>query len=244
MPAPFDSAPIHRRQLNLEIPPQPTDTSCGPTCLHAIYQYYGDSVPIESLIRQIPALEDGGTLAVLLGIHALKHGWRAKLYSYNLRVFDPTWFKLPRKQLAAKLEARIAVQRPGKRTTAARAYLKFCQLGGEIRFRDLTARLIRQYLDKGTPILTGLSSTFLYRTMREIPATCEDDDIRGEPAGHFVILCGYDRETREVIVADPYELNPFSPKRRYAVKMNRLINAILLGVLTYDSNLLILRPPK
>ncbi len=231
------------RQLDFEIAAQPTDTSCGPTCLHAIYRYYGDPCAIDELIADIPALEDGGTLAVMLGIHALRRGWRAKLYSYNLRVFDPTWFGLPRTALARKLKARLAHQRAGKRKTATRAYLRFCELGGETRFRDLTGRIIRRYLDKGVPILTGLSSTFLYRTMREIPDSNEDDDIRGEPAGHFVVLCGYDRASREVIVADPYGRNPFSHGRRYPVKMNRLINAILLGVLTYDANLLIIRPP-
>lgn len=233
-----------KKSLDLEILAQPTETSCGPTCLHAIYRYYEDEMALDTLIQEIPVLEDGGTLAVLLGQHALKRGWRARLYSYNLRVFDPTWSALPRKQLVAKLEARAAQRLSRKRSMATRAYLKFCKKGGEVRFQDLTGRLIRRYLDKGAPILTGLSSTYLYQTMREVPETCEDDDVRGEPAGHFVVLCGYDRTRREVIVADPYAPNPFNPARRYAVSMDRLVNAILLGILTYDANLLIVRPPK
>ncbi len=233
-----------QKSLNLEMLAQPTETSCGPTCLHAIYRYYEDPVALDTLIAEIPALEDGGTLAVLLGQHALKRGWRARLYSYNLRVFDPTWAELNRKQLASKLEARAALRLSRKRSMATRAYLKFIKKGGDVRFQDLTGRLIRRYLDKGAPILTGLSSTYLYQTMREVPETNEDDDIRGEPAGHFVVLCGYDRTRREVIVADPYTPNPFNPARRYAVSMDRLVNAILLGILTYDANLLIIRPPK
>lgn len=230
--------------IDLKIGPQPTDTSCGPTCLEAIYRYWDDPLPIGDLIREVPSLDDGGTLAVSLGLHALKRGWRARLYTYNLRVFDPTWFDLRPKVMRHQLAARITCTRRGKRHIAAKAYLRFLEKGGEVRFQDLTGRLIRRYLDRHIPILTGLSSTFLYRTMREIPETNEDDDIRGEPAGHFVVLTGYDRETREVLVADPYEANPFSADRRYRVSMNRLLNAILLGVLTYDANLLIIRPPK
>ena len=33
--------------------------------------------------------------------------------------------------------------------------------------------------------------------------TNHDDDIRGEPQGHFVVLSGYRRETREMLIADP-----------------------------------------
>ncbi len=59
-----------------------------------------------------------------------------------------------------------------------------------------------------------------------------------------MVLCGYDESHRHVWVADPYEENPLSNSSYYAVKMDRLINAILLGVLTYDANLLILQPKK
>ena len=75
-----------------------------------------------------------------------------------------------------------------------------------------------------------------------MPETDETDDIRGEPLGHFVVLHGYDKREQTVRVADPYELNPLGGGQGYTVPMNRLLNAILLGVLTYDANLLIIRP--
>ena len=44
---------------------------------------------------------------------------------------------------------------------------------------DLSGRLIRKYLKRDQPILTGLSSTFLYRTAREIRETDTDNtDLR------------------------------------------------------------------
>ena len=35
------------------------------------------------------------TLAVLLGCHALRRGYEATIYTFNLQVFDPTWFEEP-----------------------------------------------------------------------------------------------------------------------------------------------------
>lgn len=227
--------------LNLPLQAQPTDSSCGPTCLQAVYAYHGDAVTVEQLIEEVPSIEGGGTLAVLLGVHALLRGYRATLYTYNLRIFDPSWFHPRPVALSGKLRRQLSHQ-SGKRRQATQACLDFVEHGGEVRFEDLTGALIRRHLLRREPILTGLSATFLYRTARVMPDTDEEDDVRGEPLGHFVVLHGYNKTNRTVLVADPYEANPLSPGRRYAVPMRRLINAILLGVLTYDANLLIIRP--
>ena len=79
-------------RLEFDILPQPDNMSCGPTCLHALYRYYGDELPLEAVIEQVESLEGGGTLAVLLACHALRRGYDATIYTYNLKVFDPTWF--------------------------------------------------------------------------------------------------------------------------------------------------------
>jgi hypothetical protein len=121
--------------------------------------------------------------------------------------------------------------------------LDFIELGGSLRFEDLTGALIRKYLNRGIPVLTGLSSTYLYRVAREYGPEDDSDDVRGEPAGHFVVLCGYSKDTREVLVADPFLTNP-TGTNQYLVNIDRLICAILLGILTYDANLLIIEPRK
>ena len=81
--------------------------TCGPTCLHAAYGFFGDSLPLEQVVREVRFLEGGGTLAVLLGCHALERGYCATIVSYNLRIFDPTWFHLEREELVRRLRARI-----------------------------------------------------------------------------------------------------------------------------------------
>ena len=80
--------------------------------------------------------------------------------------------------------------------------------------------------------------------MRDVPETNLDDDVRGEPVGHFVVLTGYRKDTREVLIADPLKSNPLVGTRYYAVKTERLIGAILLGAVTYDANLLVIEPKQ
>lgn len=229
-------------RLSLDILAQPDETTCGPTCLHAVYRYYGDPVPLAQIIDEVPMLEGGGTLGVWLACHALKRGYRTLIYPFKLQLFDPSWFSAEDIDLAERLEAQMAFKADPKLRMATQAYLEYLRLGGRLQLADLTPALIRRYLKQERPIIAGLSATFLYRSPREYGPNCDYDDVRGEPSGHFVVLCGYDRETREALIADPLHLNPVSSSRKYRSSINRIINSILLGVLTYDGNLVIIKP--
>ncbi len=232
-----------RHHLQLTMQAQPDDTTCGPTCLHAVYEYWGEQVSLTAVIDSVPKLETGGTLGVLLGIDALQRGYQVTLYTYNLQVFDPTWFSTLGVDLAAKLEAQARAKTSLKLRLACQAYVEFLKLGGVVRSAVLSGSLIRKHLNRNVPILTGLSSTNLYQASREYGPNDDDDDIRGNPSGHFVVLSGYDRKLRQVHILDPLQANPHSPTRRYSIDIDRVINSILLGVLTYDANLLMIKPP-
>lgn len=230
-------------RLELGILRQPDDTTCGPTCLHAVYRYYGDEMALPDVIGQIRRLDHGGTFSVYLGTHALSRGYSVTLYTYNLQVFDPTWFHLSRDVMIDRLRARRAAKSMTPLVAAHDAYLEFLEAGGEVEFEDLTAKLIRGFLKGGVPIITGLSATYLYKAMREHGPLAEDDDIRGDPSGHFVVLCGYDKEDRTVLVADPLHPNPAFQGLQYVVEIDRLVCAILLGILTHDADMLIIEKP-
>lgn len=223
---------------------QPDDTTCGPTCLHAVYRYFGEDVPLGELLAQVPSLEGGGTLGVLLATHAVRRGYRARVITWNIDVFDPTWFEPGAPPLVDKLRARIKARRAPKLRVAARAYVDFLEAGGAVEFRDLNPGLLRKYLKRGVPVLTGLSATFLYREPREIADENRPDDVAGDPSGHFVVLTGYRAAEREVLVSDPLYPNPLAAEHTYPVDMDRLIGAIYLGVLTYDANLVVIEPRK
>jgi hypothetical protein len=227
--------------IPVEMLPQPTESTCGPTCLHAIYRHWNLNLPLDQLIQEIPEHEDGGTLSVNLGLHALKRGFEAITYSYNLRVFDPTWWNLEPAELIDKLERRIPHLNNDKLVETHQLYIHYVQRGGRIKLRDLNPAFLHRLLLKGVPVLTGLSATYLYQTPRELPDTT-DDDVAGYPAGHFVVVNGFDPDSMEVTITDPYADNPFNPKGLYRVDVHRFINSVMLGIVTYDANLLIVRP--
>ena len=238
--------------LPVEILRQPDDVTCGPTCLHAVYRYWGEDVTLSEVIATVRSLEQDdcgrGTLAVNLGLHALRRGYEATLITFNLDLFDPTWFRddgsADSSLLKAKLKAQaeVAPFDDKKLVLSTDAYIEFLELGGVIRLEDLTTRLISGHIRAGRPVLTGLSATYLYRAIREHGPNDDPDDLRGLPVGHFVVLHGYMSSTRQVYVADPLEDNPAFASRNYTVSMSRLVPAIMLGVLTYDANVLVIEP--
>ncbi|MCA9556828.1 MAG: hypothetical protein KC933_42785, partial [Myxococcales bacterium] len=120
---------------------------------------------------------------------------------------------------------------------------RFLKMGGEIRFDDPSPELLKNYFERSLPVLAGLSATYLYKSKRERTGAMGEsifDDLRGKPMGHFVVLAGMER--KQVLVADPYQDNPYSRDHYYHVPVGRLINSILLGIVTYDANLLIISP--
>jgi len=231
-------------RLPVKMLPQPDETTCGPTCLQAVYDYWGGDVPLAEVIARTRKLEHGGTFAIFLACDALRQGYQATLYTYNLTVFDPTWF-VPGVDIAERLQRQREVKIHDARLQhVTEGYLEFLRLGGRLRLADLSRPLIRGLLRRNLPIITGLSSTYLYRAAREYGPNDVSDDIRGLPAGHFVVIAGYDRKKRSVLVADPYGLHPYSPSHEYWVSIDRVIGAVLLGIVTHDANLLVIYPPR
>lgn len=232
-------------RLRFDILPQPNSVTCGPTCLHAVYRYLGHELPLEQVINETQSLQEGGTLAVMLGCHALRRGFRATILTCNLHIFDPTWFGLHGEMcdpsaVIEKLRQQASAKKLPKLRLASEVYVEFLQLGGRIRMEDLNAGLLRRYLKQNIPMLTGLSATFLYRESREVVGSTAPNDVLGEPSGHFVVMCGYDKEKRSVLIADPWQPNPLSDDHIYVVDLDRVICSILLGIVTYDANLLVI----
>ena len=167
----------------------------------------------------------------------MRQGFQATIYTFNLTVFDPTWF-VGTVDIGERLLRQRAEKSHDPRVQEVTAgYIEFLRLGGRLRLTDLSRYLLRGILRRRLPIITGLSATYLYRAMREYGPQDEADDVRGTPGGHFVVLAGYDRPARTVLVADPY-----GPSRDYWIRIDRAVGAILLGIVTHDANLLIIQP--
>jgi hypothetical protein len=227
------------QQLSLQILAQPNDTTCGPTCLHAVYAYYGRTIDLAAVIDEVVDLPEGGTLAVWLGKHALAQGFRVTIQTCNLQLFDPSWFRD-----GVDLEERLRLQAEHKADSrlreATRAHLEFLEAGGQLRFGHLKPETIYANHRRGVPLITGLSATYLYDEPRE--EFNKPNDIEGHPSGHFVVLAGSDPEQDRVLIADPLKDEPGNRDHYYWVEADRLSAAILLGVLTYDASVLVIEP--
>lgn len=229
-----------------DISRQPTDSTCGPTCLHAVYRYWGDPVTLEQVIEETRTLRRGGTLGVNLGCHALNRGYSVSIYTYNLQLFDPTWFARP-ETIAERLVAqKVAKSYDPSLIEASDAYLEFLSLGGSVHMRDFDASLAAEGLQHAQPMIAGLSSTYLYDMMREWGPNDEPDDIRGLAQGHFVVFSDYDPLSMTLHVADPYFYSRndlgTSESRYHRFPLTHVVSAVMLGVLTYDANLIVVRP--
>ena len=129
-------------------------------------------------------------------------------------------------------------------TNVTEGYLEFLRRGGRLRLADLSAALVRGLLRFKLPIITGLSSTYLYRARREYGPNDTPDDVRGMPVGHFVVIAGHDAVRRRVLVVDPYQPNPYGQSLEYWISIDRVVAAILLGIVTHDANLLVVYPRR
>ncbi len=161
-------------------------------------------------------------------------------------MFDPSWKKLSSKALQEKLQSQSEHKTKDKLQLATKAYLEFLSLGGTMRWADLSSRLLETYLDKKTPLIVGLSATHLYQTQREVTDNKTDkttyNDEQGYPSGHFVVLTGYNQKNFHL--ADPYIPTPHSKDNYYHIAKDRVITAILLGILSYDGNIVVIQPKK
>jgi hypothetical protein len=227
--------------LDFAVTPQPSETTCGPASLHAVYRYMDDPITLEEVVEGVQQFRHGGTIAVMLGLHAISRGYDVTIYTCDLQMFDPTWFQTPHVDLGAKLREQASAKDMPTLHTASQAYGEYLSRGGRVLMEDVDASLLERLLSEGCPIIAGLSATWLYQCMRERPENCQDDDIHGSPCGHFLVLHGIHRLRREVEVADPYLHKPYPGSHYYRADVRRVLNAIMLGIVTYDAKLLVLR---
>lgn len=231
--------------LPFEITPQPTETTCGAAALQSVYRFWGRKVPVDRVIREAEHFPDGGTWAVHLGRDALARGFAARIYTCDLQLFDPSWFWDGADELAGNLRRQLeSGARTPRQDEQLRAYLDFLERGGEVEMEELGTDLVSRFVRAGVPVIAGLSSTWLYRSARERweGERAISDDLRGTPTGHFVVVHGVDPRRRTFDVADPYLHRPFPGRHDYAIPIRRFFNALMLGVVTSDAKLLVIRP--
>ena len=72
----------------------------------------------------------------------------SRIFTYDLRIFDPTWRYLTSRELRDKVALRIPHISSAKARKSAKAYLEFLDMGGTIGFEELTPSLLKRILDR------------------------------------------------------------------------------------------------
>ncbi|MCB0413769.1 MAG: hypothetical protein KDD50_05520, partial [Bdellovibrionales bacterium] len=169
---------------SIQMETQPTEVTCGPTCLSGMYRFLGTPVSIDEIIQQVTFVKGGGTLGVHLGLDALNRKFDVQICTHNLQVFDPSWFSLEQSDIAQRLDAQTMTNKAVKTIEASFAYKDFIDEGGLIFWSELNTEFIYESLKIKGPFIAGLSATYLYWSKREFGEDCIYDDINGDPQGH------------------------------------------------------------
>lgn len=78
--------------LNFDIKAQPDEVTCGPTCLHTLYEFYKDSISLKEVVQEVKQLKNGGPLGVMLGKN-LKKQMRYKFKSKKLKMASKAYIE-------------------------------------------------------------------------------------------------------------------------------------------------------
>lgn len=194
--------------------------SCGPSSIKQVLYYYGIEKSLKEIMKGMRLFDKGGTSADgSIGDYLLKQGFKVKIYTFDTRFFDPSWFKLGKKELLKKFRKCATVFRGFKKYTY-QGFIDFLNDGGKIEFKPVSLDIIKKHLKSGRPLLAGVDDSLLYGVKRS-RKTFYDDDIKGKSWEHEVVLAGYKED--KLFVVDPADTNPFSRDGRYFLNADGLL---------------------
>jgi hypothetical protein len=194
--------------------------TCGPTSIQQILRYYGIEISLKEIMDGMILFDKGGTSSDgAIGDYLLKQGFSVKIYTIDTKTFDPSWFKLSKKELLKKLKKSYKISK-GFKKYSYKGFISFLKHGGKIEFKAITLKEIKDYLKRIYPIMAGVDDSLLYGLKRS-RKTFYDDDMRGKVWGHELVIAGYKKD--KLFVVDPFPMNTFSRNGKYFVYAEKLL---------------------
>ena len=209
--------PLHKQKVG--------DSTCGPSCLVAIYESLGEKVDKQTILNELNISDSDYTYLPQIARHMLKRNLEIKLISPNSYVFSPEWAQLSREQVITELRDWIVLNAKNEWLLTAIHSLFFLEEGGTVEITDLTTELLDSHLDAGWSLLCLVEPSWLWGK-RKIAKKAEYDSVRGNADGHFIVV--YDRTETEYIISDPYPTSLPGKEHTYQVDKARLITATYL----------------
>ncbi|MBD3362355.1 hypothetical protein GF362_01395 [Candidatus Dojkabacteria bacterium] len=209
---------------------QKADSSaCGPSCLQAIYKYYGKDLKLKMILEDLHIDKDTSTYVSQLARHLNTNHLSTTLISSNPFVVSPDWKAKPKKVVIKELKEWILHHfNKGKVENIwikeALYLLFYLQEGGNLKISNITTDLIDKYLEDQNLILCCLAENWIWGK-RKISKVVEYDNIKGHVNGHFVIV--YDKNKGDYQISDPYPTSIENKEGLYAINKEELLTATL-----------------
>lgn len=210
---------------------QPTNTTCSPTALSMLLEYYGEKLDPLDIEVKVPQCVNGegekiGTINQQLATWCLSNGFDVVLYTFDCQIIDQSWAELSAEHQLERMKLRKdgwIVPSVGEEWTKqyTQSYIDFISAGGILNIQPaVTTKLLYKLLETG-PILPCVSYSTMYGAARSRNADeikSVDDDINGRAMNHSVVVYGND-EAGNFLIADPWRkpgLHTIEPERMIA----------------------------
>ncbi len=210
---------------------QPTNTTCSPTALSILLEFYGNKIsPLDVEVMVPQSTNDKGekigTINQQLATWCISKRYNVVLYTFDCQIIDQSWGELDTAQQLERMKLRKdgwVVPGMGEEWTKqyTQAYIDFISAGGTLHIRPAaTTKILYDLLEKG-PFLPSVSYSTLYGAARskntdEIESV--DDDVNGRAMNHSIVVYGND-EDGNFLIADPWKkpgLHTIEPERMLA----------------------------
>lgn len=133
---------------------------------------------LDEVKAQVPTNPAGGTLAVYLGLGALRLSCSARIHSCGLRVLEPTWSTLGPRKIGAKLRLRD----PGSQAPVHAPDLE--ALAREVEGRAAVSEVLRARLGRARPSLSEAEADYLDRALSLIESGALSERIAARLRPH------------------------------------------------------------
>ena len=172
---------------------------CEPACLAMVLAHGGVSIDMDALIQETATPRKYKDWEYLHGVAALRRGLRAYIVTRDPLLYDPSWAPLAPAQWVNRFRRRVEWVREETAAGRGEAFpwffeaahetaLGFLDAGGEVVLRAPSLPLIAAVLSGGVPVIAPIQGALFYGDRFH---QRHQDEIRGMPYGHVVVLAGW-----------------------------------------------------
>ncbi len=173
---------------------------CGATALAEVMEYFDKKrYNIREIAKETEKTYKNIDWLFAAGISAIKRGFKSKITTVSIEIFDPSWATLNKNKLIRKMEKRLEYLMSLNtkdsyivewNISPLKWAIEYLRKGGELFYHPITTKLIKNFLNKKIPLITPMNENLFYGIKRTTEND-EYDDIKGMGTGHIIVISGF-----------------------------------------------------